>query len=268
MNKKVILITGAGSGFGKAAAIRLAKRGHKVYATTQYYDEAITLTQIARKLKLDIVSFKLDILLKKDREYIKDLKVDVLINNAGINDSGSLLEINVDKIKKVYETNIFAMLELTQIVLKNMIKNKSGRIVFISSLYGVISQPFVSPYTSSKFAIEALAISLRKELDELKNIDKTINIDTTIIEPGSYYTGFNQEMILKQFRWMKEDSYFNGKIKYLKEKQINKLNSIEVKKLNSIISKYVKAVESKKCKKRYSAPKIQYIIAKIIQIFE
>ena len=234
------------------AAIELAKRGHKVYATTKYYDEAIKLTKIAEKLDLDIVAFKLDILVEKDIEYIKDLKIDVLINNAAINDSGSV------------ETNIFATLRLTQVVLKNMIQRRSGRIIFVSSLYGILNPAFLSPYSSSKHALEELAISLRKELKQLDNI----NIDVGIIEPGAYFTGFNQEMIFKQYRWMKEKSYFKNKLRYLKQTQITKLNLIEKFNIMPIVKQYIKTVEDYKCKKKYSKPTIQYIFAKIVKIFE
>lgn len=263
-NKKTVLITGAGSGLGMKAAIELAKRGHKVYATTKYYDEAIKLTNIAEKLDIDIVAFKLDILLEKDREYLKDLKIDVLINNAAINDSGSVAEIDIDKIKNVYETNIFSTLKLTQIVLRNMIQRRSGRIVFVSSLYGILNPAFLSPYSSSKHAIEELAISLRKEL---KQLDDT-NIDVAVIEPGAYFTGFNQEMILKQYRWMKEKSYFKNKLRYLKQTQMIKLNLIEKFNIMPIVKQYIKSVEDYKCKKRYSKPTIQYIFARIVKIFE
>lgn len=261
--KKVILITGSGSGIGKEAAIELAKKGHKVYATTQYESEALEMNKIKDKLKLDLISFKLDILSKNDRDKISDLKLDVLINNAGINESGSIIEIDIEKFTKVYNTNIFAMLELTQIAIKNMIKQKSGRVIFISSLYGILSPAFLSPYASSKHAIESIAVSLKKELKKLENVD----IDVCLIEPGSYYTGFNQEMILKQFRWMKYKSYFKNKLEKLKKEQMNKLILIEKYNLSPIIKQYIKAVEDKKCKMRYSKPLSQYIVAKLIQIF-
>lgn len=262
-NKKILLITGAGSGLGKEAAIALAKRGHKVYATTQYLDQAAKMSQIAEKLNLDIVAFKLDVLSKKDREYVKNLKIDVLINNAAINDSGSLAEIDVDRIRKVYETNIFGPLELTQIVLESMIQKRKGRIVFVSSLFGILSPAFLSPYSSSKHAIEELVNSLRKELEELDNT----YIDVCVIEPGAYYTGFNQEMVLKQFRWMKDKSYFKNKLEYLKKRQLLKFNLIEKLNLKPIVMQYVRAVEDTYCKRRYTRPYMQYIFSKIVQLF-
>lgn len=88
MKKEKVLITGAGTGLGKSAAFALAKRGHLVYATTQFESEAINLEKEASKYNLNnLKSFKLDIRLKEDREKILNYDFDIIINNAGIGDS-------------------------------------------------------------------------------------------------------------------------------------------------------------------------------------
>jgi short-subunit dehydrogenase len=263
MNKKIIAITGSGSGLGKEAAIELAKRGHKVYATTQYISQAEELNVIAEKEKINLVSFKLDILLEDDRKLLDNIDIDVLINNAAINESGSIAEIDVNKIKEVFETNVFSTISLTQRVLKNMIYKNKGRIVIVSSIYGIISDAFFGPYSSSKFALESLSHCLRKELEEIDNN----KVSVAVIEPGAYATGFNQEMILKQYRWMKIYSYFRNKLLKLRRKQLDKFNLIEQNKFSSIIKKYVKAVEDEKCKAKYKAPISQHMYAKLRQIF-
>ncbi|WP_061996638.1 SDR family NAD(P)-dependent oxidoreductase [Clostridium sp. ATCC 25772] len=259
---KKILITGAGTGIGKSAAIALSLRGHLVYATTHTDSEAIILNSIGKKLNLPIKSFKLDITNPIDRNIVTSLNLDVLINNAAIGDSGSIAEINIENFKKVFETNVFSTIELTQLVLKQMIKNNSGKIIFISSLLGKTIYPFLCPYASSKFALECIALSLREELNELNNN----NIQVTMIEPGAYNTGFNQKNIYKQFTWMKNKSYFKNKINYLKRKHLNYFSKIEVKSTSSIVDEYIKAVESKKVKRRYIAPKSQGVYVKIKQI--
>ncbi|WP_251861731.1 SDR family NAD(P)-dependent oxidoreductase [Clostridium sp. Marseille-Q2269] len=250
-----ILITGAGSGLGKAASIALAKRGHKVYATTHTKPEADDLKEIGLRenISKNIESFKLDITLKADRDIAKDLDVDALINNAAIGDSGSASEVPVDKYRTVFETNVFSPLELTQIVFKNMVKKSEGRIIFLSSLSGRITMPFLSPYTSSKFALEAIVSSLKEEVKELDNS----NIDIILIEPGAYKTGFNQKNIDKQFVWMMEKSYFKDKSSKLKNKQYNYFELTEEKSFDSIIAQYINAIEDKKPKFRYKAPLIQ-----------
>ena len=250
---KKILITGSGTGIGKAAAIALSKRGHFVYATTHTHEQSKQLNLIARKYRLPIKSFKLDLLCESDRARVDNLPIDVLINNAALGDSGSVSEVDIYRYRATFDTNVFCTVELTQRVLKNMIKEGSGRVIFISSLAGRISVPFLSPYTATKFAIEAIATSLKKEMQELDNA----NIDVKIIEPGAYATGFNQKNISKQFTLAKHDSYFKDKLHSLKNKQYRYFKLRESKNLNSIVDIYIKAVEDDKTKFRYTQPCVQ-----------
>lgn len=97
---------------------------------------------LKENISKNIESFKLDITLKEDRDIVKNLDIDALINNAAIGDSGSASEVSIDKYRNVFETNVFSALELTQIVFNNMIKKKEGRIIFLSSLSGRITIPF------------------------------------------------------------------------------------------------------------------------------
>ena len=262
MKTKTVVITGAGSGLGKDAAIALAKRGHKVIATTQYDRQSKELNILAQDKNIDLEAFKLDINLEEDRNKLNDLDFDVLINNAAIGDSGSIAEIKVDRIENVFETNVFSNIKITQIALKKLIKNKKGRIIFLSSLSGRISLPFLGPYCSSKFAIEGFASSLRKEM---KKLDGT-NIQIGIIEPGAYATGFNKENNDKKYEWMYNNSYFKYKWKDIKEKETRYWNFIEKMNFNSIINQYIKAVEDIKVKFRYTAPKSQSFFIQLQRI--
>lgn len=250
---KNILITGSGTGIGKAAAIALSKRGHFVYATTHKECEAKHLNYLAKKYNLPLKSFKLDILSKSDRAKASKLSIDILINNAAIGDSGSACEIDVNRYRTVFETNVFSNIEFTQLILKNMIEKGTGRVIFISSLVGRISLPFLSPYTATKFALEAIASSLKDEMKILKGS----NIEITLIEPGAYATRFNQKNISKQFTWMKDKSYFKKQIKTLEKKQYRYFKLHELKSLDSIVKQYIKAVEDTKVKNRYIAPSFQ-----------
>lgn len=250
---KKILITGSGTGIGKEAAIALSSKGHYVYATTHTLEQAEELNKISKKNHLPLKSFKLDILSNNDRCLVDDLSIDVLINNAAIGDSGSVCEIDVNRYRQTFETNVFSSIELTQRVLKNMIERGSGRIVFVSSLVGRITLPFLSPYTATKFAIEAIATSLKEELKELKSAD----IDVALIEPGAYATGFNQKNISKQFTWMKKCSYFKTNVNSLERKQFRYFKLTEVKNTNSIVQEYIKSVEDIKVKNRYVSPCFQ-----------
>lgn len=263
MKEKTVVITGAGSGLGREAAIVLAKRGHKVIATTEYEKQSKELNILAEDRNINLEAFKLDIRLEEDRNKLSEIDFDILINNAAIGDSGSISDISVDRIENVFETNVFSNIKITQIALKKMIENKRGRIIFLSSLAGRISMPFLGPYCSSKFAIEGFASSLRKEM---KKLDDT-NIQIGIIEPGAFATGFNKENNEKKYEWMYKDSYFKYKWKDIKEKETRYWNFIENKNFDCIINKYIRAVEDRKVKFRYTAPKAQAIFIQVQRIF-
>jgi len=260
---KNILITGCGSGLGREAAIKLACRGHYIYATTHTEEQAYKLNTLNQKYNLPLESFKLDLLCKEDRMKVMTIKIDILINNAAIGESGSAAEIEVNKYRNTFETNVFSPIELTQLVLKQMIPRKEGRIIFISSLAGRSPIPFLSPYCATKFALEAIGPSLNKELKEIKDV----NIPVILIEPGSYATGFNEKNVGKQFNWMKSGSYFKSNIKFLEKKQYEYFKLTESTNINSIVDKYIEAVEDKHPKERYIAPAGQGAFIKIKNIF-
>lgn len=119
--------------------------------------------------------------------------------------------------------------------------------------------PFLSPYCSTKSALDAIAISLNKELKELD-----VNIPVILIEPGAFSTGFNEKNISKQFNWMEEKSYYKNILGKLKKKQYLYFKLISSSNIDSIVEKYVSAVEDKRPKQKYICPKIQgyYIKAK------
>jgi len=261
---KKILITGAGSGLGKEAAIALAKRGHIVYATVQYTQQIDYLNNYAKDNNLKLLAFKLDILLEEDRNKVLDYDIDTFIANAAIGDSGSVAEINVDRIRDVFETNVFCNIQLAQIVIKKMVDNNIvGRIIFISSLVGRIPIPFLSPYCASKFALESFVMCLRNEM----NMESHIHIQFCMIEPGAYATGFNKINSDKKYVWMKDKSYFKNIYDKMKKKEDKFWNFVEVKKFDSVISKYIKAVEDKEAKLRYTAPKSQAFFTQLARIF-
>lgn len=262
MGKK-ILLTGSGSGIGKDAAIYLAKRGHFVYAATQFHEQAELLNNHAKKKSLPLLAYKLDICNDKDRMQVHHHTIDVLINNAALGESGSVAETPLTKYRQTFETNVFSTLALTQEVLKDMVKRKKGRILFVSSLAGLVPLPFFSPYCASKSAIEALSSSLRSELKVLKN--QNINISVATLSPGVYATGFNQLLLSSKFKWMKNQSYFQQHIHTLLKKEIKGFYLFEHTSNRTIVREYVRAVEDKRLRKRYSAPKIQACVIQLIR---
>ncbi|MCT4414204.1 SDR family oxidoreductase [Leuconostoc pseudomesenteroides] len=193
---KTILITGAGSGFGEGIAFKLAELTDlSVIATTENYAQIFRLEQKAQKLNLSNITFeKLDVTNSGDREKVPEWDVDILLNNAGISEGGSVLDIPASAIERQFQTNIVGPIALTQIAARRMLKRKSGRIIFMSSVAGLTVDPFSGAYSASKHAVEAFAEALYKET-------RPFNIDVITINPGPFLTGFNDRMFETYRGW-------------------------------------------------------------------
>ena len=186
-----ILITGAASNIGFDIAKKLSERKHTVYLTTHTKEELLTTKKKIEEEKLNILCFKMDITKKEDRKLIKNLEIDVLMNHAGIGIGGSILEMDIQMLRDNYETNIFSSFELLQEYYNIKKKeNKRAKIFVTSSIASMLPIPYLGCYTSSKAAISMLVFTLKQELKYLNS-----NIKISLIEPGAYYTGFNQIMI-------------------------------------------------------------------------
>jgi NAD(P)-dependent dehydrogenase (short-subunit alcohol dehydrogenase family) len=181
---RTILITGAGSGFGKAAAIELASRGHDVIATTETQAQADALAAEHP----DITTLKLDVTDADDVAGASTLGVDVLINNAGVGVLGPMATVPMDKVRLSFEVNVLGMVAMSQAVIPGMRERGWGRIINVSSIAGVLASPLGSPYCMTKHAVEAFTKSLRGEL-------APHGIDVTKVNPGPYDTGFNDRMV-------------------------------------------------------------------------
>jgi short-subunit dehydrogenase len=249
---KTILITGAGTGIGRDAAFALARRGHQLIAAVYDEAQADALRAECLKRQQQMRVLKLDITSPTDREQVAPMAIDVLINNAAIGDSGSLAEVDVNRIRRIFEVNVFSTLELTQLVLKGMIARQRGTVVFVSSIAGRVPAPFMMPYSMTKFALSAAGAGLRAEMDLLGK-----NINVAIIEPGAIHTGFNQSMIGRKYQWMQHQSYFRDKIDELKAREDRTFAFVEAKGTDSIVAQYVRAAEADRPRLRYVAPWIQ-----------
>jgi short-subunit dehydrogenase len=178
--------------------------------------------------------------------------VDVLINNAGVGDSGSLAEVDMARVRAVFEVNVFSTLSLTQLALKGMIARRSGTVLFVSSIAGRLPVPFLMPYSMSKFALSAAGAGLRSDLDALG-----CNVQVALIEPGAIHTGFNQAMTNRKYEWMTQGSYFQGMAAKLKAEEQRTFGILEAKTTQSIVVQMIKAAEAKRPKLRYVAPRLQ-----------
>lgn len=203
-DKKRILITGAGSGFGEGTAIGLAQLGHHVIAGVQISPQVTYLREKAKALELEdrLRVEKLDILDPYDVAYALTWDIDVLFSNAGMGEAGPVFEIPVDLVRRNFETNVFAPLNLAQQFIAKFIKEKrKGKVVFTSSMGGLFTPDGYGIYVSTKHALEAIAEALSSEL-------KKYNIQVQTINPGAYLTGYNETMADNPFRWLDDNKNF------------------------------------------------------------
>ena len=200
---KTILVTGAGSGFGEGAAIGMARNGHAVIATAQISPQVSQLRSRADRLGLPNLRVeKLDLLDPYDVAQAHTWDIDVLFNNAGIGECGPVSEIPLDLVRRNFETNVFATVALTQGFIRRWVDlKKPGKIVFTSSMGGLFTPPGYAVYVATKHALEAIAESMRLEL-------QPFGIKVQTINPGAYLTGFNETMADTAFRWLDDSRNF------------------------------------------------------------
>lgn len=199
MTEEKILVTGAGTGFGKGIVFKLAEKGKSVIAGVEVTSQVSALEKEANDRGVDMQIEKLDVTNPKDRKKAWSWDVDVLVNNAAVKEGGSLVDIPEENLRHQFEVNTFAPLLLTQEFARKMIKNNKGRIVNVSSVSGLMADPLSGPYCGSKFALEAFSESLSKELQEF-------NIEVATINPGPYLTGFNDREFEAWKNWHEDNS--------------------------------------------------------------
>jgi NAD(P)-dependent dehydrogenase (short-subunit alcohol dehydrogenase family) len=182
--KKTVLITGCSSGFGRLAAKKFQKEGWNVVATmlSPEKETELNILENVHVIRLDVT----------DKQSIQNAvvegidkfgKIDVLVNNAGYGGHGLFEQFSDEAVRKMYETNVFGVMNVTREVLPSMRKQKDGCIINITSIGGKVSVPLVSIYSSTKFALEGLSEGIAYEL-------KRFNIQVKTVAPGAYPTDF------------------------------------------------------------------------------
>jgi len=186
---QVVLVTGASSGIGEATARRLVRAGARVIVTARRRDR---LEALARELDPDgtrVLPLAGDITSEADRRHWVEAalahfgRIDALVNNAGYGTRGAVEVVPVDAVRANFETNLFSLIALTQLVLPHFHAQGHGRIVNIGSVAGRIARPLSSIYDSTKHALEAITDGLRGELEPF-------GIQVTLIRPGFIITEF------------------------------------------------------------------------------
>ena len=227
---KVAIVTGASRGIGREIAITVAKQGIKVIAN---YNKSEEQAKEMQKQNAEIDIFKADV---SKREQVKQLvdytlnkygKIDILINNAGISEWRVFTETTDEDWNRMINNNLYSAFCMTQEVLPNMIHNKNGCIINISSVWGMVGASCESIYAISKAGMDAMTKSLAKELGPS-------NIRVNSIAPGATYTDMNKNLtqkeieelnkeiplgrmgtttdIAKCIKWLVEDEYTTGQI--------------------------------------------------------
>ena len=185
---KAVLITGCSTGIGKATAARLVSNGWTVYATARKPE---TLSELAAKgcktLALDVTD-DASMQAAVDQVVAAEGAVGVLINNAGYSQSGALESVPLDKIRAQFETNVFGLIRMSQLVLPGMREQGWGKIVNLSSIGGKVVFPGGGVYHATKHAVEALSDAMRWEV-------KGFGVDVIIIEPGLIKTEFANTVV-------------------------------------------------------------------------
>lgn len=194
-----ILVTGCSSGIGAATADLLVKAGHTVYATARRPESLSELEAAgARVLALDVTSQESMTAAVKAVEA-EHGRVGVLVNNAGYGEYGTIEETDLDKVRQMFETNVFGLARLTQLVLPAMRHARLGRIVNIGSMGGRITFPVGGYYHASKYAVEAITDALRNEV-------RPFGIKVSLIEPGLIRTGFEKVALTSEAAAARESS--------------------------------------------------------------
>jgi len=188
MNNRVWFITGCTSGFGNILCKQLLARGELVVATARAPEKLEALRELAQTpnqlliLKLDVT--KNDEIKTAVAETLKKFgRIDVLINNAGYGATGALEEVSEVEIRRNFETNVFGLFEVTRAILPTMRAQKSGHIINLSSVAGMVAKPGAGVYAATKFAVEGMSEALSGEL-------APYHIKVSLIEPGGFRTNF------------------------------------------------------------------------------
>jgi NAD(P)-dependent dehydrogenase (short-subunit alcohol dehydrogenase family) len=182
---KAVLITGCSSGIGRATAARLARGGWSVYATARRLESIIDLVDAGcRTLALDVTDEE-SMRVAVERVEREQGAVGVLINNAGYSQSGAIETVPLEAVRRQFETNVFGLVRLTQLVLPKMRAQKWGKIVNVGSMGGRLSFPGGGHYHATKHALEAISDAMRFELGGF-------GIDVILLEPGLITTEFGE----------------------------------------------------------------------------
>ena len=241
---KVVLITGASSGFGKLIAKKLSDFGYRVYGTCRNSKKY----QKPKKYELLSCDITSPSDLKRIVKHIgyEEKKIDVLINNAGTGFTGPTEEISTESLIKTFDTNLFGHIKLIQLVVPLMRKNKSGLIINITSIAAYNSIPYVGVYSSTKASLKIIGESLNMEL-------KPFGIKVVNIAPGDYKTNAIENR--NDTRINKNSAYYNTYNSLINKWDSNMKESRDPNEISNLVFKVINTTN----------PKINYIVGGFLQ---
>jgi NAD(P)-dependent dehydrogenase (short-subunit alcohol dehydrogenase family) len=188
MATEPVLITGCSTGIGRATAERLARNGLNVYATARRLDSIADLQEAGCKtLALDVTSEE-SMRAAVAAVEEADGAVGALVNNAGYSQSGAVETVPLDEVRRQFETNVYGLLRMCQLVLPSMRREGRGRIVNVSSMGGKLTFPGGGIYHATKYAVEAISDALRFEV-------RGFGVHVSVIEPGLIKTNFAETAV-------------------------------------------------------------------------
>jgi NAD(P)-dependent dehydrogenase (short-subunit alcohol dehydrogenase family) len=230
MEPTVALITGCSSGFGKLTAIALARAGFRVVATMRNLEKRAALDAAAKEAGVQLDVRRLDITdydslaAFMDRLVRDHGRLDVLVNNAGFSVSGFAEDMELAEIRHNFETNFFGHVAMTKAVLPQMRKQRSGHIVMLSSMAGLIAQPLISTYCATKHALEGWSEALRIETHSL-------GIRVVLVEPGAFETDiWEKNVVMAKRAVLPESPNYERSLRFREfvQKNVTKADAREV----------------------------------------
>jgi short-subunit dehydrogenase len=244
--KKIVLITGASAGIGKATALLLLEKGYIVYGAARRVEKMNDLLALGAKILEMDVADETSMTRGIDTIIRTEGRIDVLINNAGFGSYGALEDVPMSDAKYQLEVNLFGPARLTQLALPHMRRQRSGKIVNVSSIGGKAAMPLGGWYHASKFALEAYSDSLRMEV-------RPFGIDVIVIEPGGVQSEWGDIAISNMIKVSADTAYkklIDGAVRMTEKMKNNKKANVPPSLIAGLIHKSITAAEPRA---RYSA---------------
>ena len=260
--QKTILITGCSTGIGYATAVELKIRGHNVIATARKQEDVSRLTQEGfTALQLDLADSESVQRAVKHAIDLTNGKIDALFNNGAFGQPGAVEDLTRDVLRYQFETNLFGTHELTNLIIPLMRKQGHGRIIYNSSVLGLVAMSYRGAYNASKFALEGLADTLRLEL-------YGTNIHISLIEPGPILSNFRKNAFELYKKNINSTHSFHKATYKAMEARLQKEGAAVAFTLpaSAVVEKVIHALEAKRPKLRYYVTFPTYLFAFIKRI--